>query len=122
MVGAEAPTSVVSLSVSRILSSQKPLSSGRAIIPLGPLLLKASSDPPENKREPRHMSSYLILLRTEFSCFHSNGSSRVSRSRHQSHSLGHSFCSTGPRLTTEGRYPLCCSMKSGLSSTGITGL
>lgn len=59
---------------------------------------------------------YLILLRVEFGCFHSNGSSKVSRSQPRDHSLGHSFCSTVPHLTTEGRYPLRCSLKSGLSS------
>ena len=31
----------------------------------------------------------------------------------------HSFCSTVPRLTTEGRYPLCYPMKLGLSSPFI---
>lgn len=59
---------------------------------------------------------YLTLLRAEFGCFHSSDSPEISRSRNQDQSPGPSFCSTVPRLTTEGRYPLRCLTESGLSS------
>lgn len=62
---------------------------------------------------------YLILLRAEFGCFHSNNSLKSSRSHFSDHRLGHSLCSTVPHLTVEGRYPLRYPMESGLSSKTI---
>lgn len=64
---------------------------------------------------------YLILLHAEFGCFHSSGSPEISRSRNQDLSPGHSLCSTVPRLTAEGRYPLRCLAESGLSSPARNG-
>lgn len=52
----------------------------------------------KNPEEP----IYLPLLRAEFTWFH------YSRTVH-------TFCCTGHHLTMQGRYPIRCSMESGLS-------
>ena len=62
------------------------------------------------------MFPYLALLRAEFSCFHSSSSPMASRSQPRDQCSGYSFCSTGPHLAVEGRYPLHCHGESGLSS------
>src|SRR5829696_2074297 len=51
--------------------------------------------------------SYLALLRVEFAAFHSVVGLRRRRHRH---------CGTGPRLTTDGRYPPPCAGELGRSS------
>jgi len=74
------------------------------VIPLEDLLLNPSSNLPEDlARAALVTSSYLILLRAEFCCFHSGNSLKGSRSRLKDQCPGHSLCSTVPRLTTEGR-------------------
>lgn len=45
---------------------------------------------------------YLPLLRIEFTWFHYSRTVLA-------------FCCTGPHLATDGCYPLCCSLESGLS-------
>lgn len=65
--------------------------------------------------------SYLILLRAEFGCFHSGSSPEGSRSPLPAQCPGHSLCSTGPRLTTDGNYPLRYHTESGLSSSPPLG-
>lgn len=92
--------------VSRILFfSALPIDGAKTvIIPLEVSLLKPSSNLPEGlARVALVTPSYLILLRAEFSCFHSGDSLQGSRSRLQDQCPGHSLCSTVPRLTAEGR-------------------
>jgi hypothetical protein len=57
------------LAVSRVLS--------RAIIHLGQQSLTGSSNTPDPKRGPRHMRSYLVLLRVEFTLPHTVASGAV---------------------------------------------
>jgi hypothetical protein len=77
-----------SSAISRILSW--------ATIPLGVQLLTPSSNLPESQCGPHLALSYLILLHTEFGCFHSSSSLKNSRSRSSDQCSGYSFCSTVP--------------------------
>ena len=63
------------------------------------------TSPPSVAR--RVAPSYLALLRVEFAAFHSAAGRSPRRHRH---------CGTGPRLSTDGRYPPPCAAELGLSS------
>ena len=104
---------LLSWSISRVLSW--------TIIHLGDKLLCRSSNLPE-LWTGHPLSSYLVLLRVEFTLLHVVTNGTVC-SYHTLSPLPFSrrsaLCCTGRRLTPPGRYPALCPEKLGLSSPAV---